>query len=154
MNTNITKTWTIEIKEDEVFARCTNETLYQAYMRADANPKGDAVTIQEDDKDMFRMYFSNAIANLHMLLARRMAAPPCTCGSETDKEVIFDLLMHNNHDDNMLPILITRCYDYIVKSILEQWYHADFGSELAKLEINHCLHYRKYPVRRRFGPLF
>lgn len=153
MDTNITKTWTIEINEDEVFNRCTNESLYQAYNRADANPKGDAVVMQEDDKGMFRMYFANAIANLHMIMARRMAEPVwdyCGCGSE----VTFHLQMHENHDNNMLPILTTHCYDYVVKRVLEQWYHADMGSELSKLEINHCLHYRKNPVRRRVGPVF
>lgn len=153
MDTNITKTWTVEINEDEVFNRCTNESLYQAYNRADANPKGDAVVMQEDDKGMFRMYFANAIANLHMIMARRMAEPVwdyCGCCSE----VTFYLQMHDNHDNNMLPILTTHCYDYVVKRVLEQWYHADMGSELIKLEINHCLHYRKNPVRRRVGPVF
>jgi hypothetical protein len=153
MDTNITKTWVVSIKEEEVFARCTNESLYQAYNRNGENPKGDAIVIQEDDKALFRMYFTTAIANLHMILARRMDEPTwdyCGCGAE----VIFPLKMHDNHDNNMLPILITHCYDFVVKSVLEQWYHADFGSSLAKLEINHCLHYRKNPVRRRIGPLF
>lgn len=154
MNTTITKSWTISIKESEVFARCTNETLYQAYSRTESNPKGDAVVMQDDDKEMFRMYFSNAIANLHMLLARRMFEPPYRCGCEEVGEVVFELMMHDNHDENMYPILITHCYDYVVRKVLEQWYRADLGSELAKSEINHCLHYRKRPVRRRIGPLF
>ena len=150
MNTNITKVWTIEIKEDEVFARCTNESLYQAYNRAETNTKGDAAVIQEDDRGMFRMYFANAVSGLHVILARRMNEPPCNC----DQHVMFDLLMHENHDDNMIPILTNYCYDYVVKKVLEQWYHVNFGSEMTKLEINHCLHYRKNPVRRRIGPLF
>jgi hypothetical protein len=154
MNTNITKNWTIEIKEDVVFARCNNETLYQAYNRAEANPKGDAAVIQDDDRGIFRVYFDNAVANLHMLLARRMYESPCPCECDGEREVVFDLMMHDNHDDNMLPILINHCYDYVVKKVLEQWYLRDFGSELVKLEINHCLHYRKNPVRRRIGPLF
>ena len=153
MNTNITKTWTISINENEVFSRCTNESLYQAYNRSRENQKGDAVVMQDDDKEMFRMYFANAIANLHMIMARRMAEPIwdyCGCGNE----VTFCLQMHDNHDNNMLPILTTHCYDYVVKKVLEQWYQADMGSELVKLEINHCLHYRKNPVRRRIRPLF
>ena len=60
MDTNITKTWTIEINEDEVFARCTNESLYQSYNRMSANPKGDAVVMQDDDKEQFNSYFSYA----------------------------------------------------------------------------------------------
>lgn len=152
MNTNITKTWTIEIKEEEVFARCTNESLYQAYNRTEANPKGDAVVIQEDDRGQFRLYFANAVANLHMLLARRMREPYYYCGDDND--VYFQLHMHDNHDNNILPILINHCYNYVVKKVLEQWYHVDFGSEIERLEINHCIHYRKHPVRRRIGPLF
>jgi hypothetical protein len=154
MNTNVTKTWIIEIKENEVFARCTNESLYQAYNRADANPKGDASVMQDDDRGMFKMYFGNAISNLHMLLARRMNEPPCFCGCSDGNEVTFELKMHDNHDDNMWTILINHCYDYVVKKVLEQWYGANLGSEAVKLEINHCLHYRKNPVRRRIGPLF
>lgn len=147
MDTNITKTWTIEILEDEVFSRCTNESLYQAYNRAEANPKGDGVVIQEDDRGMFYMYFNLAIANLRMILARRLRI------GDGSNEPVFVLEMHDNHDDNILPILVTHCYEYVVKKVLEQWYHTDFGSEIEKLEINHCLHYRKNPVRRRVCPM-
>lgn len=150
MNTNPTKTWTITINEDEVFSRCTNETLYQAYSRISDNPKGDAIVIKDEDRGQFNVYLSAAIANLRMLLARYMDESPI----ETNLSLTFNLQMHENHDNNVLPILINHCYDYVVKKVLEQWYHADFGSELSKLEINHCLHYRKKPVRRRVGPMF
>lgn len=153
MNTNITKTWTITINSREVFARCTNESLYQAYVRTTANPKGDAVAMQDDDLDMFNMYFDNAIANLHMILARRMVELPLNGSNNDPVGVKFVLNMHDNHDNNMLPILITHCYDFVVKKVLEQWYKADLGSDAARMEINHCLHYRKHPVRRRFSPL-
>lgn len=153
MDTNITKTWTIKIKEDEVFARCTNDSLYQAYNRAEANPKGDAVVIQEDDYGQFHVYFRNAMSNLHILLARRMEDLPNSADENGKSVTVFTLLMHDNHDDNMLPILTNHCYDYLVKQILEQWYHADLGSGLTRLEINHCLHYRKHPVRRRITPM-
>ena len=153
MNTNITKTWTITISAREVFARCTNESLNQVYNRATANPKGDAVALMSDDEGSFSMYFDHAIAQLHMLLARRMEEPPVPSHDNDSHGVTFVLGMHKNHDNNMLPILITHCYDYVVKLVLEQWYHANFDSDMARLEINHCLHYRKYPVRRRFSPL-
>lgn len=154
MDTNITKNWTVAIKENEIFARCTNESLYQAYNRAEENPKYDAVVIQDDDRGQFRVYFNAAIAGLHMLLARRMDEFPITSCDEEENIVVFNLYMHENHDDNVLPMLINHCNEYVVKKILEQWYHADFGSELERLEINHCIHYRKRPVRRRIGPLF
>lgn len=144
----------IEINPDEVFNRCTNESLYQAYNRAEANPKGDAVVIQEDDRGQFNRYFDAAISHLHMLLARRMEEPILDFACDNyDGVVVFPLQMHDNHDNNMLPILINHCYEYVVKKVLEQWYHSDFGSELERLEINHCLHYRKKPVRRRIDPL-
>lgn len=151
MNTNITKTWTITISEDEIFDRCTNETLYQAYNRAEENPKEDGVVIQDDDRGQFHVYFAAAIANLHMLLARRMEEPAVVDANMT---TTFTLQMHDNHDNNVLPMLINHCKEYLVKKVLEQWYRADFGSELERLEINHCIHYRKHPVRRRIGPLF
>jgi hypothetical protein len=150
MNTNVTKTWTINIDEDKIFARCTDESLYQAYNRTEENPKGDAIVIQDDDKWQFHLYFAAAIANLHMLLARRMDEPATTDGMVTK----FNLQMHDNHDNNMISILANHCEEYVVKKVLEQWFHADLGSELEKLEINHCLHYRKNPVHRRLGPLF
>jgi hypothetical protein len=153
MNTNITKTWTIELDENEVFARCTNESLYQAYNRMAENQKGDAIVMQEDDRVQFKVYFANAVANLHMALARRMSRPSVDycgdCGT-----VVFYLEMHDNHDDNVLPMLINHCYEYAVRKVIEQWYRIDMGSELEMLEIKHCLHYRKNPVRRRIGPLF
>lgn len=156
MRTNITKTWTIQINPDEVFARCVNESLYNTYRRADANAKGDTMAMQEDDKGQFLVYFDTAIAELYMLLARRMEETPLReegengcCGC-----VQFVLQMHHNHDNTILPVLINHCYTYVVKKVLEQWYLADFGSALERLEINHCIHYRKHPVRRMIGPLF
>lgn len=153
MDTNITKTWTVVIREEEVFARCTNESLYQAYVRTDDNPKGDAVVMQDDDRNIFRVYFANAISELHMMLARRM--DESTFYNEAiGGDIAFSLKMHDNHDDNVLPMLVHHCYEYVVRKVLEQWYRADLGSQLERLEINHCLHYRKNPVRRRIGPLF
>jgi hypothetical protein len=157
MNTNITKTWTISIDADEVFARCSNETLYQSYRRSDA--KIDDMVIGEDDKEQFMVYFDAAVAELYMLLARRMEEAPLNAenGSEADganNVITFILQMHANHDNTILPVLINHCYAYVVKKVLEQWYLTSFGSELERLEINHCLHYRKHPVRRRIGPLF
>lgn len=153
MDTNITKTWTIPISEDNIFARCTNESLYQAYNRTGDNTKDDAMVMQEDDRAQFRMYYINALSSLHMLLARRMT-DTCFDYIGTGGDVSFTLQMHDNHDDNVWAMLITHCNEYVVRKVLEQWYRADFGSELEKLEINHCLHYRKNPVRRRIGPLF
>ena len=149
MDTNITKTWTISISEEEVFSRCTNESLYQAYNRTSENPKGDAVVMQEDDRGQFSVYFNIAIANLSMLLSRRMDESAVS----NEQTTTFNLQMHDNHDNNILPILTQHCYDYMVKKVLELWYRADMGSELVKLDINHCLHYRKHPVRRRVRPL-
>ena len=150
MNTNPTKTWKITINEDEVFSRCTNETLYQAYSRMSENPKGDAIVIKDEDRGQFNVYLSAAVANLRMLLARYMNESSI----ETNLGLSFELQMHENHDNNVLPILINNCYEYVVRKVLEQWYHADFGSELSRLDILHCLHYRKNPVRRRIGPVF
>lgn len=150
MNTNPTKTWKITINEDEVFSRCTNETLYQAYSRMSENPKGDAIVIKDEDRGQFNVYLSAAVANLRMLLARYMNESSI----ETNLGLSFELQMHENHDNNVLPILINHCYEYVVRKVLEQWYHADFGSELSRLDILHCLHYRKNPVRRRVGPMF
>ena len=150
MNTNPTKTWKITINEDEVFSRCTNETLYQAYSRMSENPKGDAIVIKDEDRGQFNVYLSAAVANLRMLLARYMNESSI----ETNLGLSFELQMHENHDNNVLPILINNCYEYVVRKVLEQWYHADFGSELSRLDILHCLHYRKNSVRRRVGPMF
>lgn len=144
MNTNITKTWTVEINENDVFARCINESLYHS--------KGGLTAIQDDDKAQFHMYFTSAIAGLNTILARRMETP--VCYGDDNVSVVFILHMHDNHDDNILPTLIIHCYDYVVKKILESWYHNNFGSELEKLEINHCIHYRTNPVHRRIRPLF
>lgn len=145
MDTNITKTWTIVINEDEVFSRCVNESLNLANSTGD-NP----YVIQDDDRGQFGVYLSAAVANLRMLLARYMDEPEI----QTNIGLTFKLQMHDNHDNNILPILINHCYEYVVRKVLEQWYHVDFGSELERLEINHCLHYRKKPIRRRLDPMF
>ena len=145
MDTNITKTWTVVINEDEVFSRCVNESLYQSNRMG-----GEGIVMQDDDRGQFGVYLSAAVANLRMLLARYMEEPEM----QTNLGLTFKLQMHDNHDNNILPILINHCYEYVVRKVLEQWYHADFGSELERLEINHCLHYRKKPIRRRLDPMF
>lgn len=151
MDTNITKTWTIEISESEVFSRCVNESLYQTSNRGFENGSKDMAAISDDDKAQFHMYFTSAIASLNTILARRMDEP-FRYGSDCT-DVVFTLQMHDNHDDNILPTLIIHCYDYVVKKVLELWFHTNFGSELERFDINHCIHYRKNPVRRRVSPL-
>lgn len=153
MNTNIIKTWEIDINENEVFSRCTNESLHQEYRRNSGNGIDTEMSINDNDRGQFRVYYEYAIAQLHMMFARLIDESTvnlCTGGGS----VSFKLQMHHNNDDNMIPILTNYCYDYIVKKVLEQWYLRDFGSELAKLEIKHCLHFRKHPVRRMIRPLF
>lgn len=149
MDTNITKTWTISISEDEVFARCINGTLYKSKAASEGGMAEDAIVMQDDDRDQFRTYYTNAVMTLQILLARRMDSPVENNGYD----FTFTLQMHDNHDDNIKNVLITRCYEYVVKNVLEQWFHTNLGSELDKLEINHCLHFRKHPVRRRVTPL-
>lgn len=145
MNTNITKTWTIVLSEDEIFSRCVNESLYHVN-----NRMVEAPVIQDDDRAQFGLYLSVAVADLRMMLARRMDEQEITPALS----LTFKLNMHDNHDNNIFPILVNHCYEFVVKKVLEQWYHTSFGSDLERLEINHCLHYRKKPVRRRIGPLF
>lgn len=149
MNTNTTKTWTVAINTDEVFARCVNESLYQSN-RMGGTPDGEPLVIQDDDRAQFDVYLSAAIAELRMLLARYMDEPEM----QTNLGLVFKMNVRADHDNNIYPVLINHCYDFVVKKVLEQWYHAEFGSALARLEINHCLQYRKNPVRRRLGPLF
>lgn len=150
MDTNITKTWTITLSEDEVFARCVNESLYHVQNRLKDIPDKESLVIQDDDRQQFKIYLSAAAADLRMILARRM--------DEDDISPVlglsFRLGMHDNHDNGIYPVLLNHCYEFAVKRVLEQWYGTNFGSELERLEINHCLHYRKKPVRRRVGPLF
>lgn len=150
MNTNTTKTWTITLNEDEIFSRVANESLYHVYNSMGEAPNKESLTIQDDDRAQVSLYISVAAADLRMLFARRMKDDNIspTIG------LSYVLNMHDNHDNNIFPIMVNHCYEFVVKKVLEQWYHANFGSELEKLEINHCLHYRKQPVRRRIGPLF
>lgn len=150
MDTNTTKIWTVTLNEDELFARCVNESIYHVENRMGDVPNKDVLIMQDDDRDMFNVYLSSSAAELRLVLARYMGE------DETSPAIglMYRLYMHDNHDNNIFPVLVNHCYEFVVKRILEQWYHTNLGSELEKLEINHCLHYRKRPVRRRMGPLF
>lgn len=150
MNTNITKTWTVTLNEEEIFSRCVNESLYHVTNRMADVPNNEVLIMQDDDREMFSVYLSAAAADLRMILARRMDED----GMTPAIGLTYRLSMHDNHDNNIFPVLVNHCYEFVVKKILEQWYHTNLGSELEKLEINHCLHYRKKPVRRRMGPMF
>jgi hypothetical protein len=145
-------TWTISINEKEVFKRVTNESLYNMYMRAVQNPKGDMAAIQDDDEPTFHRYYQRALADLQVLLARRMEFPGG--GVETDEDTTtFYLRMSMNHEPFVLQPLAGYCLEFIIKKVLEQWYLTNFGSEAEREGILHCLHFRRKSVSRRINPV-
>lgn len=148
----LTGTWTISINEEEVFKRVTDETLYNMYMRAAKNPKGDLAAIQDDDEPTFHRYYTRALMELQVLLARRMEFPGGGVDT-TDKVTTFSLRMSMNHEPYVLQPLATYCLEFIIKKVLEQWYQTSFDSETEREGVLHCLHFRRKAVRRRLPPL-
>ncbi len=146
-------TWTISINEEEVFKRVTNETLYEKYMRAAQNPKGDLTAIQDDDEPTFHQYYVRALMDLQLILARRMEFPGGGVETNDEKVTTFYLRMSINHEPFVLQPMAEYCLDYLIKKILEQWYHTNFGSEVERENVLHCLHFRRRPVSRRVNPI-
>ena len=157
----ITNIWTIEIREEEVFKRITDESLMNSYQRVSENPKqNDETVITDDDRAFFERYYRTALAELSALLARRTTR----CGGsivntrdETTGYLVttYTLGMTNNHESALMPALSTHCLEYIIASVQEKWYGkgADFGSSAQKEEIRHILHFRRIPIERPQRPI-
>lgn len=160
INRRITNIWTIEIREEEVFKRITDESLMNSYQRTQENPKGDGAVITDDDRAFFERYYRTALAELSALLARRTTK----CGGsivntkdETTGYLVttYTLGMTSNHESALMPALATHCLDYLIASVQEKWYGmgADFGSKQRKDDIKHILHFRRFPIERPVRPI-
>lgn len=160
INRRITTIWTIEIREEEVFKRVTDESLMNSYQRVSENPKGDDTVITDDDRAYFERYYRTALAELSALLARRTTRCGGSIVNTKDAETgflttVYTLAMTDNHESALMPALATHCLDYIIASVQEKWYGrgADFGSAAKKEEIRHIIHYRRIPIERPWSSL-
>lgn len=160
INRTITNIWIIEIREEEVFKRITDESLMSSYQRTAENPKGDGLVITDDDRAFFERYYRVALAELSALLARRttrVGGSIVNTKDETNGFLIttYTLAMTDNHESALEPALASHCLEFIIASVLEKWYGrgSDFGSAIEKEEIKHILHFRRFPIERPARPL-
>lgn len=156
--------WTISLSKQDLFNETSARSMYFLKLNSKEPVTSDSPAILDDDRILFNIYLENAVKGLLVVLARRIPQ------SVYDFKELFDdgvtsavyndstmfevsLVMSANHDANLLPSLRVTCKEYLVKKTLEQWFNADFGSEVEKSNINHLLQYRRSSVARRVRSL-
>ena len=155
INRTITNIWNITISQEEVFKRCTDETLQTVYQRTAENPKGDGTVMSDDDRAFFERYYRAALAELSALLARRTTRVGGRIANSRDEETgfittVYTLAMTDNHESALLQSLASHCLEFLILRVLEKWYGqgSDFGSEQEKQEIRSIIHFRRFPIER------
>ena len=156
----ITTVWTIELSEEEVFKRVTDESLMTSYQRMSDNPKGDGNVLTDDDRAYFERYYRVALAELSALLARRTTRVGGSIVNTKDEETgylytTYTLPMTDNHESELLQALASHCLEYLIASVQEKWYGkgSDFGSSIEKEQIRNIIHFRRFPIERPQRPL-
>ena len=151
----ITNIWTVVIREREVFARVTDETLMNSYQRAAENPKEDGTVLTDDDRAYFVRYYLAALAELSALLAKRTYRYGGDIRNERDPDdgfitTTYNLAMTSNHESGLLQPLASHCLEFIVAKVNEKWYGrgTDFGSETEKQAIRQIMNFRRFCIER------
>jgi hypothetical protein len=159
--------WTICLDKDNLFNETSTRSLYFVKQKSEQPVTSDANVILDDDRNLYDRYMETAIADLLVLLARRIPQskreyPTLFNWKEGEDDSViencifyfqFSLLISENHDKHMLKPLVNACKEYLVCKVLEQWYGIDFGSATQERRISHILHYRRKTIARRVRTL-
>lgn len=155
--------WTINLTKDDLFNETSARSMYFLKLNSKEPVTSDAAVILDDDRNLFNIYLENAIQELIVMLARRIPDntsdyPELFEGADSalyNDSTMFEvsLVVSSNHDGNILPTLRVACKEFLVKRTLEQWFGAEFGSQMERSNIVHLLQYRKTSVARRVRPL-
>ena len=156
--------WTVSMSKNDLFNETSARSMYFLKLNSKEPVTSDAAVILDDDRNLFNIYLDNAVQELLVLLARRIpdntSDYPELFDEDVDSAVYNDnfmfevsLVMSSNHDSTLLPTLRVACKEFLVKRTLEQWYGAEFGSQMERSNIVHLLQYRKTSVARRVRPL-
>ena len=149
--------WTLGIVYNDVFNIASTETAYEEHRFGNSDTNRNV--LMDDDRPLFNYYLSIAVSDLTGLLARRIdprqkGISPCgaqECNNGIDEscwDIVFYLVMDENHDEHLRASLHRHCMDFLVKRVLEQWYRKQGMSDQAKAAIIRVLEFRRKPVRR------
>lgn len=159
--------WTFSFNKDSLFNETSTRSLYFVKTKSEQPVTSDANVILDDDRNLFDRYMETSVADLLVLLARRIPQsradyPTLFKWKTGDIEQVIvndrlslevNLLMSENHDNNLLGTLVNACKEYLVCRTLEQWYGIDFQSAEQEKRIIHTLQFRRRSIARRVRPL-
>ena len=137
------RAWTFKFAINDVLDYVNVATTTEARRNPEFNIKSVAT---DEDKDLILANIQAAVANVAMILARRMAHMP----EYTSDQITFVLTVSENHDDSMVHVLYWRIMDYLCQYALLKWYGSD-AEALSKLEdrIRSAMHFRKHGITRK-----
>lgn len=134
--------WTITISLRRIvdFVNVQTVTDY----RRDEKMSNEEI-VREVDIDYIYTVLAGAFANVNHILARRMPDPPHL--DELKENMIYVLVVGDNHDDTMANILYMRISDYLNNYALYKWRGMNVNNLDPMLDdIRSALHYRKHSV--------
>lgn len=154
------KYWIICVDVDEIFNRVSNDTNYREYVMISG---GSKYVLMEEDRGMFDHLFKGAVGNLWLKLGR-MSKNIAQGIRYSESGALFKLLVSDNHEDNMLPVLGDFINNFLSAYILCGWYERNnIPDEVIKCEssgivalnnIISVVHYRRKAVKRPINPVF
>lgn len=159
--------WTLSFDKMKLFNETSTRSLYYINQHSKVPVTSDSPIILDDDINLFNRYLELAIADLTVLLTRRIPQSKSEYPKEFDfkegdddstiintkDKLEYNLLMSVNHDKSMLSPLVNYCRDFLVCRVLEKWYNVDFGSYAVSQNIVHTLEFRRKSPARKVRPL-
>lgn len=149
--------WMLKFTYEDIYAIVSTQTAYDDNRSNEVD--GTRHIVMDDDRPLFNYYLSIAISDLTGLLARRIdpqlkitlqdgTAINNNGVQESSQDITYHLVMDENHEEHLVSSLHRYCTDFLVKRVLEQWYHRGNLAADAKASIIRVLEFRRRPVRR------
>lgn len=134
--------WTITVNLERIVDFVNVQTITD--YRRDGKMNNEEI-VREIDTDYVYTVLAGAFANINKILARRMADPPHL--DDEGKNMIYVLVVGDNHDDTMANILYMRIVEYFNNYALYKWRGMNVNNLDPMLDdIRSAIHYRKHSV--------
>lgn len=136
--------WTITVNLQKIVDYVNAQTIID-YKRNNSGEMTNEHIYTDVDKDFILSAMGGAFANVSNVLARRMPSPASL--DENKENMIYVLVVGENHDDSMANILYIRIMDYLCRYALSVWRdQAPEKLDFMLDEIRSAIHYRKHSV--------
>lgn len=157
-NTATGKNWEYILDRKKIF-EATSVRSVQLTDRANLGQGSESREMMDDDRGLFDSYYSLALSDLIMIMARNFAREFSDYNTDGDKTHIT-LSMPDVHNHGMAHVLETHITEYIILKCLNEWFGLE-GQQLGlpqaiyEIEgvIRSAMRFRKKPASLPVNPV-